>query len=140
MSEPRLAVQPLRASLGEGVRYAAASGVALAVDFVSYVVLIRQAGVDYLVAAPIGFALGLVTIYALSVRWVFPIRRLEDARLEFAIFAAVGFAGMALNQCIVYAGVEWLRLSYELAKLASAAVVFGFNFLARKLVLFTRYR
>jgi putative flippase GtrA len=134
-----VALAALRASLGESVRYVAASGVALVVDFGLYVVLIRLLGVNYLLAAPIGFSLGLAAIYALSVRWVFATRRLADARLEFAIFAAVGLAGLALNQGVVYAGVEWLALSYELAKLASAALVFCFNFLVRKLVLFTRY-
>jgi putative flippase GtrA len=70
---------------------------------------------------------------------VFAERRLESARAEFAIFAAIGMGGLALNQLVVYGGVEWLSLSYELAKLASAVVVFCFNFGCRKLLLFTRY-
>jgi putative flippase GtrA len=123
----------------ESVRYLAASAFALAVDFGLYSGLIRLAGIDYLVAAPIGFALGLATIYVLSIRWVFRHRRLQDAGAEFAVFAVIGLAGMALNQGVVWAGVEKLRLSYELAKVLSAGVVFGFNFVARKLLLFTRY-
>ena len=123
----------------EGARYLAASAAALGVDFGSYAGLIRLAGVHYLVAAPIGFALGLATIYALSIGWVFAHRRLVDARIEFAVFALVGLGGMALNQLVVYAGVEWLALSYELAKLLSVGVVFCFNFASRKLLLFTNY-
>ncbi len=46
---------------------------------------------------------------------------------------------MAFNEAVLYAGVERWLLSYEQAKLVSAAVVFGFNFLARKFLLFTRY-
>lgn len=125
---------------GEGVRYFAASALALAIDFGTYSGLIRLAGVDYLAAAPIGFALGLATIYALSIRWVFRQRRLKDARAEFTLFALLGLAGMALNQLIVYSGVERLALSYEMAKVASAGAVFGFNFASRKLLLFTHYR
>ena len=125
--------------LGEGARYVMASGAALAVDFAVYVGLVRLASVAYLIAAPVGFALGLATIYLLSVHWVFGERRLADARLEFAVFAAIGLAGMALNQLVIYVGVEAWSLSYELAKLASAGVVFCFNFALRKLVLFTRY-
>ena len=121
------------------MRYFAASALALAVDFGSYSGLIRLAGVDYLVAAPIGFALGLATIYALSIRWVFRQRRLGDARAEFLLFTLIGLAGMALNQGIVYAGVEQFALSYELAKIVSAGAVFCFNFASRKLLLFTRY-
>jgi putative flippase GtrA len=123
----------------EWLRYVAAGLVALAVDFGTYVALIRLAGVDYLVAAPAGFALGLATIYVFSVRWIFAHRRVADPRVEFGIFALIGLGGMALNQLVIYGCVEWLALSYEIAKVVSAAVVFCFNFAARKSLLFTRY-
>jgi putative flippase GtrA len=137
MTTARSAV--LRSVLGEGTRYVTASAVALAVDFSIYAGLVRLASVGYLVAAPVGFALGLATIYLLSVRWVFGARRMADARLEFAVFASIGLAGMALNQLVIYVGVEAWALSYESAKLVSAGVVFCFNFALRKLLLFTRY-
>jgi putative flippase GtrA len=123
---------------GEGLRYVAASALALAVDFGIYVGLIRLAGVHYLVAAPLGFSCGLATIYALSVRWVFRYRRVADRRAEFAVFAVIGLAGMALNQAVIYLAVKALPGSYEIAKLISAGVVFCFNFALRKLLLFTR--
>jgi len=122
----------------EGMRYLAASAFALGVDFGAYVGLIRLASVHYLVAAPTGFMLGLVAIYVLSVRWVFAVRRFADARAEFAIFALIGVAGLGLNQAVIYAGVELLSLSPELAKVPSAGAVFCFNFGLRKLLLFTR--
>ena len=128
----------LRSLADEGVRYLAASALALAIDFGVYTGLIRLAGVHYLVAAPIGFALGLATVYALSVRWVFRQRRLADRRAEFALFAAIGLAGMALNQIIIYAVVAMMPGFYEIAKVISAGVVFCFNFISRKLLLFTR--
>jgi putative flippase GtrA len=129
----------MRSVLGEGTRYITASAAALAVDFSLYAGLVRLGSVDYLIAAPLGFALGLATIYLLSVRWVFGVRRLADARIEFAVFASIGLAGMALNQLVIYLGVEAWALSYEAAKLVSAGVVFSFNFTLRKLLLFTRY-
>ena len=122
----------------EGVRYLAASALALAIDFGVYAGLIRVAGVYYLVAAPIGFALGLSVIYLLSIRWVFRHRRVADARIEFAVFALIGGAGMALNQLIIYLNVELLSGAFEFAKLVSAGTVFFFNFACRKLLLFTR--
>jgi len=131
-------VTTLRSLADEGVRYLAASALALAIDFGVYTGLIRLAAVHYMVAAPIGFALGLATIYALSVRWVFRQRRLADRRAEFALFAAIGLAGMALNQIIIYAVVAMMPGFYEIAKVISAGVVFCFNFISRKLLLFTR--
>ncbi len=124
----------------EGVRYLAASALALALDFGVYVGLIRLAGVHYLVAAPIGFALGLATIYLLSTRWVFRERRLADRRAEFALFTLIGLVGMALNQVVLFVAVQWLAASFEFAKIISAGMVFSFNFATRKLLLFTRYR
>ena len=138
MARGTLSAKALFIVAGEGSRYLAASAVALALDFTVYVGLIRLADVAYLVAAPIGFTFGLAAVYALSVRWVFRHRRLADARVEFLVFASIGLAGIALNQLVIYAGVERLSLSYEMAKLVSAAVVFCFNFGLRKLLLFTR--
>jgi putative flippase GtrA len=129
----------IRSLAGEGARYMLASGFALAVDLGTYSALIRLAGVHYLLAAPVGFALGLLIVYFASVRWVFPVRRIADARLEFAVFAAVGLLGMAANEAIIYAAVEHGRLAYEAAKLVSAAIVFWLNFTLRKLLLFTRF-
>ena len=130
----------LRNVAAEGARYLGAAAVALAVDFGVYSGLIRIAAVHYLVAAPIGFALGLAIVYSLSVRWVFRQRRLAGRRAEFAIFAVIGLAGMALNQGIIYAVVELMPGAYEIAKAVSAGTVFWFNFAARKLLLFTHYR
>lgn len=128
-----------RGAMGEGAYYLAASALALGIDFGTYTGLIRLAGLHYLTAAPIGFALGLVTIYMLSVRWVFKARRVADWRAEFALFALIGLAGMALNQLIIYASMQLLTDSPEIAKIISAGVVFSFNFASRKLLLFTRY-
>jgi putative flippase GtrA len=129
----------LRAFASEGARYLVAGTIALAADLGVYSTLIRLLEVNYLVAAPIGFAVGLTVIYGFSVRWIFGQRRLADPRAEFAIFALIGLAGLALNQLVIYTAVEWLALGYEPAKLVSAALVFGFNFICRKLLLFTRF-
>jgi putative flippase GtrA len=128
-----------RMVVAESARYFGASAAAFAVDFGIYVGLIRIAGWHYLLAAPAGFAFGLLTIYFLSVRWVFAERRIKDARVEFAVFAAIGVLGMAVNEGVLYGSVGHAGLSYELGKVVSAAVVFSMNFALRKLVLFTRY-
>jgi putative flippase GtrA len=131
---------PPRGTAGEGVYYLAASAFALGIDFGAYSGLIRLAGLHYLVAAPIGFALGLASVYILSVRWVFKERRLADWRAEFALFALIGLAGMALNQLIIYVCMQLLTDTPEIAKIISAGMVFCFNFVSRKLLLFTKYR
>jgi putative flippase GtrA len=123
---------------GEGARYAAASAAALCVDFGAYSGLIRLGGLHYLVAAPVGFALGLATVYVLCIRWVFTRRRFADRRAEFLLFTAIGIGGLLLNQLVIYVTVDQFSLAYEQAKLVSAGIVFSFNFGLRKLLLFTR--
>jgi putative flippase GtrA len=128
----------VRALTAEGLRYLLASAAALGVDFSLYIALIRIGGVHYLAAAPLAFSAGLALVYALSVRWVFRHRAVADRRMEFAVFAAIGLGGMALNELLLYLAVEVFALSYAGAKLVSAAIVFCFNFAARKLILFSR--
>jgi putative flippase GtrA len=139
-AEARVALTlALRDMLQEAPRYLVASALALAVDAGLYIALIRVANVHYLAAAPMGYALGILAIYLLSTRWVFSNRRLTSVRSEFLIFTLIGFVGLLLNQLVIYVCVESLSTSFELAKLASAAIVFGVNFGGRKLVLFTRF-
>jgi len=124
----------------EWLRYFAASALAFVLDLATLSGLSRFAGVHYLLAAPVGFALGLALIYLLSVRWVFSERRLTNTRVEFVLFGLIGLFGMGINELVIYAGVEQFALAPEQAKIPSAALVFCFNFAARKLLLFTRYR
>jgi putative flippase GtrA len=139
-AEGRVALMSaLRDTMREAPRYLVASAVALAVDAGVYIALIRLVNVHYLAAAPTGYVLGIVVIYLLSTRWVFRERRLASARSEFLIFALIGIAGLLLNQLVIYLCVERLATSFELAKLASAVIVFGVNFGGRKLILFTRF-
>ena len=129
----------LRIAFLEGSRYVVASAAALAVDAAAYIALIRLANVYYMVAAPVGYSLGILVIYLLSTRWVFSDRRLTSVRSEFLIFTLIGIAGLLLNQLVIFICVESFSTSYELAKLTSAAIVFGVNFSGRKLILFTRF-
>jgi len=126
-------------ALREAPRYLVASAVALAVDASLYLALIRFFGLHYLAAAPFGYVVGVLVIYVISTRWVFSNRRIMSARREFLIFASIGGIGLSLNELVIFFCVEKLSSSYELAKLASAAIVFGFNFSGRKLLLFTRF-
>ena len=123
----------------EGIRYFGASALALSIDMATLGGLVYVAGMHYLVAAPLSFAAGLALIYLLSVRWVFAERRLADRRIEFAVFALIGLAGMGINELVLYVGVDRFGLNPVQAKIPSAALVFGFNFASRKLLLFTRY-
>lgn len=131
---------PLTLSLAPGMqeflRYAVASGLALALDTFVFTASLRL-GASLAVAAASGFMLGLALVYVLSTRLVFAHHRLADRRLEFTVFALVGIAGLLLTETLLWLLVGQLHMAPVAAKLACAGATFICNFLLRKSLLFT---
>ncbi len=126
---------------GELVRYTGVSAAGLAVDAGLLIVLTEVAGVPYLASAAVGFIAGAALVYALSIGWVFAHRSLGDRpSLEFALFVGIGAAGLAINQAVLFAGVEIAGLHYMAAKAAAVCLCFSWNFGARKGLLFRSVR
>ena len=128
--------EPAASPFVEFLRYGAASAIALFVDFAALVLLTEFAGIHYLASAAVGFSLGIVVAYVLSVRWVFTSRRLASVPAESAIFLVIGIAGVAINHVAMFGLTESAHLPYTVSKVGSAVLVFTFNFIARKTVLF----
>jgi putative flippase GtrA len=118
------------------VRYGACSAAALGLDYGLLLALTYGFGVHYLLASAIGFLSGLVLAYRLSIDFVFKGRRSLPAPKEFAGFAAIGVAGLALTQVLLAGFVGGLGLSVALAKPVTALAVFIFNFGMRRSMLF----
>ncbi len=141
VTSPESATSPAISAMGargahEFIRYFVASGIALCLDVGSLYVLTSIFTVPYLISAVIAFVIGLTTIYVLSVNWVFEHRVLRDAKAEFAVFTLIGMVGLALNELVLWVLTGQLGLYYLLAKGVSIAVVFSWNFGARKWLLF----
>jgi putative flippase GtrA len=118
-------------------KYGIASLGALALDAGTMVFLNKALGVNYLVAAAIGFTSGLGLVYWLSVRYVFgDIRRLRPSQEIFG-FLVTGLIGLLLNEILMKTFVEQVGLSVPLAKIPTAGFVFLFNFTARRMLLFS---
>lgn len=115
--------------------YAAASAVALGIDYGLLLGLVA-AGLNYLVAAAISFCAGMGACYWLSVRYVFADCRPSSQRIEAALFFAVGMAGLALTQVLLFAFVSCGHLPVALAKIPTAGLVFAFNFVGRRSLVF----
>lgn len=142
---PEKATAPSVAALGapatrEFIRYFAASALALLIDTGALFVLTSFLAVPYLISGAIAFLLGLVTVYLLSVRWVFEERAMKDKRAEFALFAIIGVVGLLLNEAALALLTGIFGLYYLLSKGASVIIVFSWNFFARKHLLFRARR
>lgn len=119
-------------------RYGFVGGVAFLVDYGTLFVLTHYVGVPYLWSAAIAFILGLVTNYLISISWVFQHSGKMRVWQEFVCFAIIGVIGLGLNELIMYVGTDIVHLHYMISKLISTAIVFFWNFFARKFMLFNK--
>mgnify|MGYP000884172788 CR=1 FL=1 len=120
------------------LRYLVVGGVATIFDFGVFLLLTdnHTAGVHYLLANALAFAVGVSVNYVLSVRWVFSSRAMESRITEFVVFVVVGIVGLGISETALFLGVEYVHLKHPLAKLGAIGSALVWNFAARKLLLF----
>jgi len=119
------------------LRYTVAGGCAFAFDFSCLYFLTSYCHVYYLVSAAIAFLVGLAVNYALSIAWVFNRRRMSNWLSEFVVFALIGVGGLVLNEVFIWFFTEVVLLFYLISKAISTILVYLYNFLVRKFVLFS---
>ena len=132
----RLFKRPTENSFIQLLRYCFVGGTAFLVDYGAMVLLTEVCGLHYLLSATISFILGLTTIYLLSVLWVFSQRTLSNPWAEFLVFAIIGIIGLGLNNLIMFLCTEKIGIHYTISKIIATAIVFFWNFFARKTILF----
>ncbi|HML04982.1 MAG TPA: GtrA family protein [Methanobacterium sp.] len=132
-------------------RYIFVGGAAFLVQFASFIIF-TNININYLIATPMAFILGLIANYVLSIRWVFNKRTLDNMWSEFTIFAVIGIVGMILTEIFMWFFVDIVgfynifynahlfstshNLGLYIANIVTAALVLFWNFGARKLTLF----
>jgi putative flippase GtrA len=121
----------------QAFRFIVVGLVAFAADFSLLMLAVEAWRWNYLAAAALAYTTGLTINYFLCVRWVFPRRRFQDQRAEFALFALIGITGLGLTELILWTGKEWIGLGIGPAKFAALVAVAVWNFVLRKLVLFS---
>ena len=118
------------------LRYGFVGGIAFLVDYGAMVMLTEFLGLHYLLSATISFILGLATNYLLSISWVFNQHKIANPWVEFLIFAVIGVVGLGLNDSIMFLCTDRWGVHYTLSKIIATAIVFFWNFFARKIILF----
>lgn len=111
-------------------------GVATLVDMGTLYVLNKVLGLHYIPAAIVGYVLGLVVNYVLSTYWVFNKRALDNAKLEFTVFAIIALIGLGLNLLIIWLMQDLLGIDVMIGKIVSTVIVYLWNFVARKKILY----
>ena len=118
-------------------RYLLVGGIAFLADFATLFVLTDWFHVHYLHSAVIAFLAGMGLNYLLSIAWVFKVRVVKNAKLEFLLFALIGIIGLGLNEIILWLLTQGLDLFYLHSKVVATVVILGWNFSARKVLLFS---
>ena len=93
-------------------------------------------GIYYLVSNIFAFLSGLIVNYILSLVWVFDNRKIKKKRKELIIFTIIGLIGLIFNQLCLYSMIDIIGANIVFSKIISTAIVFVWNFGARKIILF----
>lgn len=117
-------------------RYALVGGSTFLVDFVLLFVLTRL-GAPTVPASGTAFAVGVTCNFLLTKFFAFKSVAPRAGGLgEVAIFASISVVGLVLTMVFMHLFTDVLGLYVMASKLVSAALVFSWNFLGRKLILY----
>lgn len=111
--------------------YAFFAGVATVIDMGVLYVLTSMMGMHYLISAVWGYGAGMLTNYSLNKVYTFKNTSTRYA-LQMGIFILVALVGLALNQIIMYALVEFGSAHYLVAKVVAVGVVALWSFWGHK--------
>lgn len=129
--------KPAESSSIQLLRYFFVGGLAFAVDFCLLFALTSGFGIGYLISTAIAFLAGVTVNYLLSRAWVFPSRSLSNASVEFSVFALIGIVGLGITEGGMWCLTDVIGFHYLVSKVVVAIVVFFWNFVARKVLLFS---
>lgn len=119
------------------IRYLGVGGLSFVADFACLYFLTEHVGIHYLISASLSFCIGLATSYLLCLAWVFDFRRMPNRWHEFMVFSAIGFAGLLLNNLLLWLLTEHAGLYYLASKMVATAAILFFNFSLRRWLLFS---
>ena len=122
--------------LAQLFRYIIVGGIAFLVDYGLLFLLTEYFHFHYLLSATISLIAGLIVNYAISTRWIFRHSKLDNRLMEFIIYSLIGVIGLLINNIILYLLTDFFHIHYMLSKLITAAIVMGWNFIGRKIILF----
>ena len=119
-------------------RYLVSGGVAFVVDTSLLYALTEWLGFHYLLSTLLSYSVGLMITYAFSILWVFDYRSVESRALEFSVFAVIGVMGLGLTSLSMWLFTSGLGFHYLWSKIITTIIVFVWNFIMKKFLLFRR--
>lgn len=118
------------------IRYFVVGGIAAAVDFFVFGVLLYGLSLVWFWAAFVSFFLATAVNYVLSTRHVFESGVRFRKNYEISLVFLVSAIGLGFNQMALYVGIELIGIHPLVAKVGATAMVFFWNFFSRSLFIF----
>ncbi|QLI80988.1 GtrA family protein [Chitinibacter fontanus] len=116
--------------------YLFVGGAAFVVDYSSMIFLVERLSFNYIAAAISSFMIGLLVNFFLCRKYIFS-SIINSLQMEFMLFFITGITGVILCLSILHLLVSVYHINYKDAKLVATAVVFVFNFLSRRVIIFS---
>jgi putative flippase GtrA len=111
-------------------------GIATVVDFGILYFLTEKIKIYYIISAMVAFLFGLIVNYYLSIHWIFRTEKFDNKWVEFGVFGIIGIIGLGLNVFFIWIFTETYHLYYLISKILATVLVFAWNFIARKYLVF----
>ena len=121
----------------QAFRYLVSGGTAFLVDTGLLALLTESFGREHLLIwTGIAFIAGLTITYLFSIFWVFDNRSMKSRAAEILFFVIIGVCGLGLTELFMWLFADKAHLHYLVSKVITTAIVFFWNFFAKKLILF----
>jgi putative flippase GtrA len=119
-------------------RYTFVGGLAFLVDFGLLTFCKEILNLHLLISVTVGFTVGLIVNYLISIFWVFSESKYKNKKIEFLIFAIVGIVGLGLTNMFMWIFTDIIGVHYMISKIITTILVYLWNFFARKYALFNK--
>ena len=103
-------------------------------DFLIYTLLVRLAGMHYVIANCFSVLCGITASFILNRNYNFKVK--TKTKQRFTLFLAIGLCGMMLSNLILWICIEQFHLQVLFSKLLSIVLVVFFQFLLNKYLTF----
>lgn len=120
-------------------RYLFVGGLASVVDWAVLWLLYGQLNIPQYISVALAFLCGLLVNYILSVHFVFVgIAKDQNHSTKFSVYFTTGVIGLILTELFMMLFENFLNIHYMIAKIITTALVFGWNFGSKKIILYRK--
>lgn len=132
----RLFIKKTNNTYVQGFRYLFAGAAGFTTDFIILFALTHYFNIYYLISATFSFTVGVLVTYLISIYWVFQQKSHHSRVNEFILFVIIGVIGLGLTIMLLWFFTDKLHIYYLVSKMMATIIVYFWNFLARKKILF----